>query len=68
MTTTDIPQHQICGPKSLIDRVIAGEELLELTREEFANAEGEWVAISVPEKVAQRWAAVGSQSGELWPA
>ncbi|AKC38426.1 TPA_asm: hypothetical protein PROPHIMCPROF_34 [Mycobacterium phage McProf] len=52
--------HTIHAPQSIVDRLIAGEDMLEMTREEFFDAPGEWTALGVDADTAQRFAAIGS--------
>ncbi|DAZ90123.1 Uncharacterised protein [Mycobacteroides abscessus subsp. bolletii] len=54
--------HTIHGPKTIIDRLLDGEDMLEMTRDEFFNAPGEWTALGVDADTAQRYAAIGSAS------
>ncbi|DAZ90222.1 hypothetical protein [Mycobacteroides abscessus] len=52
--------HTIHAPQSIVDRLIAGEDMLEMTREEFFDTPGEWTALGVDADTAQRFAAIGS--------
>lgn len=54
--------HTIHAPQAIIARLLAGEDLTGMTREEFFDTPGEWTALGVDVETAQRFAAIGSAS------
>lgn len=54
--------HTIHAPQAIIARLLAGDDLTEMTREEFFDTPGEWTALGVDVETAQRFAAIGSAS------